>query len=445
VTPGPRPRGERLATVALWALALTLPLGALLQPWLLPARSALPAVPLLLDAPVILITVAGLRADRLHHLGHARALTPVMDAFERSGTSFALAWANSNEERATTAALLTGRCPTEAGVREADDVLPDSVVTLGERARDHGYATGAVLANPALIGANLEQGFRHVETAPGATADAAFARALALLDGKLGQRYLLWIDLGDLQAPYGGAALDLSAFAPDAPPAFGSSAGDYGLDERAFTARGWGDQERRWLSLRYDAAVAALDASLGRFLAALDERMQLQTLMLAVTGTRGERLDERPGPVGAHGIDLYDASLRVPLLLRLPARHLIGQRTDRLAMSIDLAPTLAEIGLRKEWTDVRGTSLVPVLRNRKPVRSALYSEGRVDPEDGAPFYGYAFSSESYKLVTDSSGARARLTMRVKDPGERDPIPVATADFQSLWKKGETWWQDCAKP
>ena len=444
-------RGERLATIVLLALALTLPVGALAQPWLFPSRSALPAVPLLLDAPLILVTVAGLRADRLHHLGHAEAVTPVMDGFLRTGTSFEFAWANSNDERATTATIMTGLCPAESGVRGPHDVLPNPVQTLGERARDYGYATGAVLANPALIGANLEQGFRYVEVAGGATADAAFARGLALIDGKLGQRYVLWIDLGDLLAPYGGPQLDLSAFAPEAPAGFGASPDDYGLDARARAARGWSDVQTRWLARRYDAAVASLDAALGRFMAALEQRRQLETLMLVVAGTRGERLDDRPGPVGAHGIDLYDASLHVPVLVRQPARYLGGQLTDRLAMSIDLGPTLAELGLHQAWTGVRGESLAPVLRSGKPVRTALFAEGQVESEDGDRFYGYAMSSGyplsavSHKLITDLGGARATLTMRKKDPFERELISVAPKDFAALWARGDAWWQDCARP
>ena len=448
---GRRPRGERLATIALWVLALTLPVGALVQPWLLPSRSQPPEVALQLDAPVILVTVAGLRADRVHHLGAERAVTPTLDDFAVHGASFRLAWANSNDERATAATILTALCPAESGVRGAADVLPAHVQTLAERARDDGYRTGAVLANPALIGGGLEQGFRHVEPLAGATADDAFARALALIDGPLGRRYLLWVDLGDLLPPYGGAQLDLKPFAPDAPPFFGASPGEYGLDERARAERGWGERETRWLSLRYDAAVSALDASLGRFLDALRERRQLDSLTLVVAGTRGERLDERTGPIGAHGLDLYDESVHVPLLVRLPARLLAGQLTDRLAMTIDIGPTLAELALHKAWTDVRGESLAPVLRNRKPVRGALFSEGQVVADDSDRFYAYALYARSdkpgleYKLITDLGGSRATVTMRLKDPSERDLIAVSPADFKSLWSIGNSWWQGCAKP
>lgn len=441
---------ERRATIVLWVLALTLPVGALAQPWLFPSRSALPAVPLLLDAPVILITVAGLRADRLHHLGCERAVTPALDELARAGASFERAWSNSNDERATTAAILTALCPSESGVRGPQDSLPNPVQTLGERARDYGYATGAVLANPEIVGANLEQGFRHVQPLPGAGADAAFSAALSLVDGPLGHRYLLWIDLSDLLPPYGGASLGLSAVVPDAPVGFGASKDAYGLDEAQLAARGWGDREARWLSLRYDAAVTALDAALGRFVAALDERRQLDALMLVVVGTRGERLDERPGPVGAHGVDLFDASIHVPLLVRMPARYFAGQLSDRLALTVDVGPTIAELGLHQAWTDVRGESLAPALRNHKAVRAALFSEGQVVADDGDRFYGYAMLAESdkpsqaFKLVTDLGGARATVTMRLKDPDERRLITVAPGDFKSLWKAGDAWWDACAK-
>jgi arylsulfatase A-like enzyme len=186
-------------------------------------------------------------------------------------------------------------------------------------------------------------------------------------------------------------------------------------------------------------------------MAGLDQRGQLETLMLVVTGTRGERLDERRGPVGAHGLDLFDASVHVPLLVRQPARYLGGQLTDRLAMSIDLGPTLAELGLHQAWTGVRGESLAPVLRNHKPVRTALFSEGQVESDDGDRFYGYAMSSpyplssQSYKLISDLGGARASLSMRIKDPAERSLIDVAPKDFKALWARGDPWWQDCAKP
>jgi hypothetical protein len=196
--------------------------------------------------------------------------------------------------------------------------------------------------------------------------------------------------------------------------------------------------------------VAALDAALGRFLEGLEQRRQLDTLMLVVTGTRGERLDERPGPVGAHGIDLYDASLRVPLLVRLPAHHLGGQLTDRLAMSADLAPTLAEFGLHQDWEGTRGESLGPVLRARKPVHATLFAQGRVVAEDGESFEGYALLTEleppskSFKLVTDASGARAVATMRLKDPGERNGFSVSPADFAAR-TRADPWWPDCVRP
>ena len=48
--------GRRRATLLLWALALVVPVGALLLPWIWPARSHMPAVGRILNAPIVLIT-----------------------------------------------------------------------------------------------------------------------------------------------------------------------------------------------------------------------------------------------------------------------------------------------------------------------------------------------------------------------------------------------------
>ena len=135
----------------------------------------------------------------------------------------------------------------------------------------------------------------------------------------------------------------------------------------------------------------------------------------------------------------------MPLLVRLPAHSFGGQLTDRFAMSIDVGPTLAELGLHQEWTTVRGESLAPVLRTGKRVRSALFAEGLVVTEDGDRFYGYAMSSDVGKLISDLGGSRATVTMRTKDPAERDLIALTPGDFKSLWAGGQSWWTGCAKP
>lgn len=415
------PRSERRASLLLGLLALTLPVGALLQPLLLPSRSELPVVPRQLEASVILITVAGLRADRVGHLappGVGAARTPHLDRLAETGISFTQAWSSSNESRAATAALLTGACPAQTGVRGRQDVLPAAAVTIAELAQQAGVATGAVFAHPAHAGVGFDQGFAERVDARGADADAAFARALELLDGPLARRALLWVDLGDLRAPWSEAEL---AAAIDAP-------------------------SRAALAARYDEALAGLDAALGRFLQALAERARLETLMLVVAGTAGLRLDEEHPPRFVAGADLSEASIAVPTILRLPARFMRGQRLERLAASVDLAPTIVELGLRLSWTAPAGKSLNNAVRyQHAPVRES-HAEGRHLPADGGPpFDGHALRIATHKLVSDADGLRAEVYLLEQDPLARRPAAVAPIVLDALLRRDAAWRAACARP
>jgi hypothetical protein len=91
-----------------------------------------------------------------------------------------------------------------------------------------------------------------------------------------------------------------------------------------------------------------------------------------------------------------------------------------------------------------------VLRNHKALPGAQLYEGHVVADDRDPyprnpmFLQAEKRSQEFKLITDLGGARATVTMRLKDPDERRLIAVVPGDFKSLWKAGDPWWDACAK-
>jgi arylsulfatase A-like enzyme len=438
---------ERRWTLLLVALALTLPIGALVQPWLAPSRSNMPAVPRRLDAPVILITVAGLRADRLHHLGYERPTTPNLDRLAELGVSFTGFYANANRAIPALAALLAARCPAATSVLEPGAGLPGALDTLGEQFQQAGYDTLAVVAHPDLAGRGFGQGFRRFVERPGAPAEAVLGEALALLDEAPSNRYLLWIDLADLRPPFGGPELDLSAFAPDAPSGFGSDVGPDGLSESDRKARGWGERELGWMSSRYDAALARLDGHLGSFLESLGDAGRLETLMLTIVGSAGLKLDDRPGRMFAEGLDLYDHSIRVPFLVRLPARHVRGLQLDRLGQSVDVGPTLADLGGRFEWQGTAmGLSLDPAIRLRQAPNKVVFSQGPVRSAAGqGGWEGWVLRLPTHKYITDAARSRKEIFRIDQDPGERSPLPLAPVQVQIIEERGGEWWRLCGPP
>jgi arylsulfatase len=109
------------------------------------------------------ITAAGLRADHLGHLGAARAVTPTLDRLAEQGVSFPVCYATSNQDVASAAALLTGNCPAGTDVHQAGEIMREGQLTLAERFADSGFHTTAVVSNPALLDAGLDQGFEEFQ------------------------------------------------------------------------------------------------------------------------------------------------------------------------------------------------------------------------------------------------------------------------------------------
>ena len=119
----------------------------------------------------------------------------------------------------------------------------------------------------------------------------------------------------------------------------------------------------------YYAMITHLDAQIGRVLDALEKTGREEDTLVIFAGDNGLA-------VGQHGLlgkqNLYDHSIRVPLIIRGPGIPK-DVRTDALCYLLDLYPTLCDIlGLAAPKT-VEGKSLLPVLKNRKAeVRDSLF-------------------------------------------------------------------------
>jgi N-acetylglucosamine-6-sulfatase len=105
--------------------------------------------------------------------------------------------------------------------------------------------------------------------------------------------------------------------------------------------------------------LLAIDEGLGQIIAALEARGILDETVILFTSDNGYFF-------GEHGFSIerrmpYDESIRSPLLVRYPPRVAAGTRIDDLALSIDVAPTLLELGAAEIGEHIQGRSLVPLL------------------------------------------------------------------------------------
>jgi arylsulfatase A-like enzyme len=104
-------------------------------------------------------------------------------------------------------------------------------------------------------------------------------------------------------------------------------------------------------------AIAAMDRGVGRILAALAARDDAEDTWVVFTTDHGLALPRAKAT-------MYDPGLGVALLMRWPARRLVGGRTiEALTSHVDLVPTVLE-GLGLAAPDgLHGRSLWPLLRD----------------------------------------------------------------------------------
>jgi len=148
---------------------------------------------------------------------------------------------------------------------------------------------------------------------------------------------------------YGLAPKDkpaLSRILPDVPP----------LGEKTGT-----DNETVRNRLRM---LASVDEAMGRIFKLLEETKQLENTLVIFTSDEGYFY-------GEHGLSVerrlaYEESARIPLLMRWPKLIKSGSTISEIALSIDVAPTLLELGGATVPASMNGKSLMPLLRGEKP-------------------------------------------------------------------------------
>lgn len=288
-----------------------------------------PLVPLLLalaacsrsEPPpsLLLVTLDTTNPEALGCYGGPAGLTPHLDRLAREGILFEDARAVAPLTLPAHASLLTGLYPPRHSVRRNGETrLPEEARTLAESARARGYQSAAFVAAVVLAPEfGLDQGFeeydapatpREVEQHLAASRPAAevAARARKWLAGRDRERpFFLWLHFYDPHFPY--------APAPE------------------FLARAGGDA--------YLGEVAAMDAALGSVLEELEREGSLARTLVVACADHGEG-HGRHGEE-THGAFVYDSTLRIPLVVRLPGGARAGERVRTSVSQVDVVPMVA--------------------------------------------------------------------------------------------------------
>lgn len=187
-------------------------------------------------------------------------------------------------------------------------------------------------------------------------------RAIALLKAHRDEPFFLAVGLVRPHVPLVAPASYFEPYPDEAMQLAPQVAGDWddipkaGITKNSMNSGLDTTEKKRQVLSAYYAAVAFMDAQVGRMLGALDELGLREKTIVVFTSDHGYHLGEHEF---WQKMSLHEESARIPLVIAAP--DLQPAVTDSLAQQIDLYPTLAELAELPVPAHCQGKSLVPVL------------------------------------------------------------------------------------
>jgi len=293
---------------------------------------------------IILITLDTTRADRMGFLGSPRGLTPNLDALAKQSVVFSRAYAHVPLTTPSHASIFTGTYPQFNHLNYMGQPLAADLPYLPDILKHRGYKTAAFVGSLIIdskdpVAAGFGRGFdtydapfhnrvkgedryRSVER----RAEAVVNSALSWLNSHRSGPFFIWVHCYDAHAPY----------EPPEP------------------------YKTRFRSEPYDGEIAYTDSAMGKLLAGLRARGLYDNAIIAVMADHGEALGEHGEH--HHGIFLYDETIHVPLLFKMPGQRFGGKRVDGRVRLVDVAPTILEEAGVAVPTAMQGASLLGVMK-----------------------------------------------------------------------------------
>jgi len=353
---------------------------------MLPSRAAESA-----EKPnIIFIMADDLGYGDLGCYGQQQIRTPHLDRMAREGTRFTQAYAGSTVCAPSRCCLMTGVHNGHARIRDNiphGTFLRDEDVTLAEVLKPAGYRTGAIgkwsLGVHGSEGKPNDQGFDdwfgHLDQ------DQAHFYyphylwdndRIKLLPGNRGEkrgeyshdlfteRALEFIEESDRQQPF---FLYLSYTIPHWSDFPGLTAESQIVpSDQPYSDRSWPQVEKN-----YAAMVTRMDRDVGRIFSLLKKLEIDDNTIVFFTSDNGPCSQENRshkaeffnsrGPFQGQKRNLYEAGIRVPMIVRWPGHVPAGRESDQVWVFWDVMPTLAELAGTDPPPGIDGISMAPAI------------------------------------------------------------------------------------
>jgi len=344
---------------------------------------------------VLVLTLDTTRADHLGAYGFTLARTPNIDRLASEGVLCTDAIAAAPITAVSHSTIFTGMLPPAHGVRDNGSyTLSPDAVTLAERLRDAGYATHAIVSALVLNRRyGLDQGFEQYDDDLWSEDEPKLFMIRDRPARKTADRALEWLGRWSSGTPRKPFFMWVHFFDPHQP--LEPERGDIPL-----------------AASLYDAEISGVDRAIGRIVDALRDSGELDNTIVVLTADHGESLDEHGEKT--HAIFVYDATLRVPLIVRYPKRF-APLRYEAPVRHSDLVPTILGLLGMKEAAGTQGVDLGPAFAGKAaPPKLSQYSESLVSEVGFGMAPLYAVRDSGFKWIR---APRPELYDLTKDPHE----------------------------
>ena len=298
---------------------------------------------------VLLISIDTCRADYLGCYGFGLETTPNIDALAAQGVLFEHVVTPVPLTLPAHSSMLTGTIPPYHRVHDNLDYrLAEDNITLAELMKKAGYKTAAFVSAFVMderfgiaqgfdiYDDDCQEQFEHALSEE-RNAEQTTAAACHWLEENKDEEFFLFVHYYDPHTPL------------IAPEPFASK---YGTDPKA----------------GYAAEIAYTDYHIGRWLDNLKILGLYDSSLIIITADHGEALGEHGE--SEHGYFIYDCSIRVPLIVKVPGRKLARRVKDIFGI-VDIVPTICSLAKITEPPGVRGRDLTGYIKE-KPKESERY-------------------------------------------------------------------------
>ena len=143
----------------------------------------------------------------------------------------------------------------------------------------------------------------------------------------------------------------------------------------------------------YYGMIRLVDDQIGKLLSVLEESGRLSNTIIVINSDQGFQL-------GEHGVwkkrDFYDSNVRVPFIMSASGRLPAGKVVEQPVEMVDFLPTLLELSGFDPPDNIRGRSLLPLIR------------GEVEQWRPACFSEHDYSEDIYEELRKDGGRRVMV-------------------------------------